>query len=165
MPALRKSLLKHFPCLSFLSLDFCQNKYLCKICIFTIAINSSCCKYQQFEVQKINFNLAVKFQFEYKIPDISYNRSFPLVPGLGLWHLHLKSFLQVLHNSGRNARGCGISWFNKKRWKCWAFSGPGKILIAAIIRHFPGYAFIREEKFGKYLRNIRLKPARLFYPW
>ena len=31
-------------------LYICQNKYLCKICIFTIAINSSRCKYQQFEV-------------------------------------------------------------------------------------------------------------------
>ena len=62
------------------SSDICQNEYFCKFCIFTIAINSSRCKYQQFEVQKISFNLAVKFQFEYKIPDISYNRAFPLVP-------------------------------------------------------------------------------------
>ena len=99
-------------------LYICQNKYLCKICIFTIAINSSRCKYQQFEVQKISFNLAVKFQFEYKIPDISYTRAFPLVPGVGLWHLHLKSFLHVLHNSARNARdGWLESVGETRRWE------------------------------------------------
>ena len=73
------------------SSDICQNEYFCKFCIFTIAINSSRCKYQQFEVwrgEEGQFEVQKNiFQFGSKKSIWIQNSKFQEY----FWYLHINT--------------------------------------------------------------------------